>query len=285
MHPGWRRCSSLSLDFQIPGPSHSGSCRSHDYHAHKPSSGDHLGAGAGALGARPPPGGGTGSRRTRRAPPLTRALGAEVREHESGGARAVEGRERPLLRRRHRRQRRAPSCLVNAVNSWRGARLARRDEGSKLGTCDPAELKFSAARSGMPRREVMPPISDALHYPGFPFCLPRMAPLYTRRPPNAPDFVRRTIVRLQRWSPQPAPTWSTSFQGVISDTAPHLYPSSPTLHFRPRVSLPALAAPRSSAACRRTAAGSDVLLPGGASSTGRASRAGPRSSPAAAGDS
>ena len=110
--------------------------------------------------------------------------------------------------------------------------------------------------------------------PGFPFCLPRMAPLYTRRPPNAPDFVRRTIVRLQRWSPQPAPTWSTSFQGVISDTAPHLYPSSPTLHFRPRVSLPALAAPRSSAACRRTAAGSDVLLPGGASSTGRASRAG-----------
>ena len=53
----------------------------------------------------------------------------------------------------------------------------------------------------------------------------------------------------------------------------------------PRVSLPARVVPRSSAACRRTAAWSDALLPGGASSTGRASRAGPRSSPAAAGDS
>ena len=49
--------------------------------------------------------------------------------------------------------------------------------------------------------------------------------------------------------------------------------------------LPGPAAPRSSAACRRTAGGSDALPPGGASSTGHASRAGPRSSPAATGDS
>ena len=53
----------------------------------------------------------------------------------------------------------------------------------------------------------------------------------------------------------------------------------------PRVSLPAPAAPRSAATCRRTAAGLDVLPPAGASSTWQASRAGPRSSPAAAGDS
>ncbi len=40
--------------------------------------------------------GGAGSRRIRRAT-LARALAAKAREHESGGARAVEGREGPLL--------------------------------------------------------------------------------------------------------------------------------------------------------------------------------------------
>ena len=40
-------------------------------------------------------------------------------------------------------------------------------------------------------------------YPGFPFCLPRMAPLYTREPPIPRNFLRRTIVQLQRPSPQP----------------------------------------------------------------------------------
>ena len=77
--------------------------------------------------------------------------------------------------------------------------------------------------------------------------------------------------------------------GHFSDTAPLVCPvSSPagraSLHFRPRVSLPAPAAPRFSAACRRTAAGSDALPPAGASSTAHASPAGPRFSPAAAGD-
>ena len=54
---------------------------------------------------------------------------------------------------------------------------------------------------------------------------------------------------------------------------------------RPRVSLPAPVAPRSSAAYRRTAAGSGALPPAGASSTAHASPTGPRFSPAAAGDS
>ena len=51
---------------------------------------------------------------------------------------------------------------------------------------------------------------------------------------------------------------------------------------RPGVSRPAPVAPRSSAACRRTAAGSDALLPAGASSTAHASPGGLRFSPAAA---
>ena len=40
-------------------------------------------------------------------------------------------------------------------------------------------------------------------YPGFPFCLPRMVPLYTREPPIPRNFLRRTIVQLRRPSPQP----------------------------------------------------------------------------------
>ena len=54
---------------------------------------------------------------------------------------------------------------------------------------------------------------------------------------------------------------------------------------RPGVSRPAPVAPRSSAACRRTAAGSDDLPPAGASSTAHASPGGLRFSPAAAEDS
>ena len=39
--------------------------------------------------------------------------------------------------------------------------------------------------------------------PGFPFCLSRMAPLYTRPPPRARNSVRRTSVQLQRLSLSP----------------------------------------------------------------------------------
>ena len=77
------------------------------------------------------------------------------------------------------------------------------------------------------------------------------------------------------------------FSWHFSDTAPHVghFFANRTALPVPRVSLPAPAAPRSAATCRRTAAGLDVLPPAGASSTWHASRAGPRSSPAAAGDS
>ena len=128
-----------------------------------------------------------------------------------------------------------------------------------------------------------------LFKPGFPICLPQMAPLYTREPPSARNPVRRTIVQLQRPSPQPTLTWNRPeplLSGHFSDTAPHLCPFFANLRCtRPRVSLPAPAAPRSSAASRRRAAGSDDLPPAGASSIWRASPAGPQFSPAAAGDS
>ena len=130
---------------------------------------------------------------------------------------------------------------------------------------------------------------EQLIKPGFPICLPQMAPLYTREPPSARNPVRRTIVQLQRPSPQPTLTWNRPeplLSGHFSDTAPHLCPFFASLRCtRPRVSLPAPAAPRSSAASRRRAAGSDDLPPAGASSIWRASPAGPQFSPAAAGDS
>ena len=137
--------------------------------------------------------------------------------------------------------------------------------------------------------ELLPVFAFLGFYPGFPICLPQMAPLYTREPPSARNSVRRTIVQLQRPSPQPTLTWNRPeplLSGHFSDTAPHLCPFFASLRCtRPRVSLPAPAAPRSSAASRRRAAGSDDLPPAGASSIWRASPAGLRFSPAAAGDS
>ena len=125
--------------------------------------------------------------------------------------------------------------------------------------------------------------------PGFPIYLPQMAPLYTREPPSARNSVRRTIVQLQRPSPQPTLTWNRPeplLSGHFSDTAPHSCPFFASLRCtRPRVSLPAPAAPRSSAASRRRVAGSDDLPPAGASSTAHASPAGLQFSPTAAGDS
>ena len=68
-------------------------------------------------------------------------------------------------------------------------------------------------------------MADGKQYPGFPFCLPRMASLYIREPPSARNCVRRTIVQLQRPSPQPALTCDRLeplLSGHFSDTAPHL---------------------------------------------------------------
>ena len=58
--------------------------------------------------------------------------------------------------------------------------------------------------------------------PGFPICLPQMAPLYTREPPSARNSVRRTIVQLQRPSPQPTLTWNRSADHVYREIRPIL---------------------------------------------------------------
>ena len=102
-------------------------------------------------------------------------------------------------------------------------------------------------------------------------------------------LVRHSIVPLQRPSAQPVVTYGrleALFSRHFSDTAPHLghFFAKRTALPVPRVSPPAPAAPRSSATCRRTAAGLDALPPVGASSTWHASPAGLRFSPAAAGD-
>ena len=124
----------------------------------------------------------------------------------------------------------------------------------------------------------------------FRFACPRW-PLYTPEGRPAPEtLVRHSIVPLQRPSAQPVVTCGrleALCSRHFSDTAPHVghFFANRTALPVPRVSLPAPAAPRSAATCRRTAAGLDVLPPAGASRTWHASRAGPRSSPAAAGDS
>ena len=128
-------------------------------------------------------------------------------------------------------------------------------------------------------------------YLGFPFCLRRMAPLYTRSPRSHKIFVRRTIVQLQRPSPEPRSTWNRLEPLLPGQFLRHRSILVPFLRrwgfrcTRARVSLPAPAAPRSSAASRRRAADLDDLPPAGASSTWHASPAGLRLSPAAAGDS
>ena len=124
----------------------------------------------------------------------------------------------------------------------------------------------------------------------FRFACPRW-PLYTPEGRPAPEtLVRHSIVPLQRPSAQPVVTCGrleALFSRHFSDTAPHLghFFANRTALPVPRVSLPAPAAPRSSATCRRTAVGSDALPPARASSTWHASPAGLRFSPAAAGDS
>ena len=150
----------------------------------------------------------------------------------------------------------------------------------------------------------------------FRFACPRW-PLYTPEGRPAPEtLVRHSIVPLQRPSAQPVVTCGrleALCSRHFSDTAPHVghFFANRTALPVPRVSLPIHllhphrrpAAPRSAATCRRTAAGLDVLPPAGASSIRRnmspnsrrvrcpsasrshAASGGPRSSPAAAGDS
>jgi hypothetical protein len=78
--------------------------------------------------------------------------------------------------------------------------------------------------------------------PEFPIYLPQIAPLYTREPPSARNSVRRTIVPLQRPSPQPTLTWKRPeplLLGHFSGTAPHVCPffASLSLHSAARPSM------------------------------------------------
>ena len=153
--------------------------------------------------------------------------------------------------------------------------------------------------------------------PGFPICLPQMAPLsgisvlgarirtlirdlhfahrisaftHQHASPYA-RFLQRTLFCSQLPSVWAAldgkPTGAAAFRAFLR----HRCTRVPCLRHEgfvalsPRVSLPARVAPRSFAACRRTAAGSDALPPARASSTAHASPAGLQFSPTAAGDS
>ena len=56
--------------------------------------------------------------------------------------------------------------------------------------------------------------------PGFPFCLPRMAPLYTREPPSPRDCVRRTI--------RPGPNAVTPARADVSQAGCPCFQGSPS---------------------------------------------------------
>ena len=126
-------------------------------------------------------------------------------------------------------------------------------------------------------------------YPEFPFWPPGSEPFYTNAASERPDFFipRCSAPNSRQLGPRSTGNrLGPLLSGHFSDTAPHVcrvFAMRASLH-SPRISLPAPAAPRSSAASRRKAAGSDDLPPAGASSTWHASPAGLQFSPTAAGD-
>ena len=126
-------------------------------------------------------------------------------------------------------------------------------------------------------------------HPEFPFWPPGSEPFYTNAASERPDFFipRCSAPNSRQLGPRSTGNrLGPLLSGHFSDTAPHVcrvFAMRASLH-SPRISLPAPAAPRSSAASRRKAAGSDNLPPAGASSTWHASPAGLQFSPTAAGD-
>ncbi len=110
--------------------------------------------------------------------------------------------------------------------------------------------------------------------PGFPFCLSRMEPLYTRKPPRPRESSSSHIVQALRPSLQPALTscgLNPGLPGHSFDTAPHLCPrfAKPASLHAPRVNLPGPVAPRSAGALPRTGVESGGSPPGTASSSAR----------------
>ena len=113
--------------------------------------------------------------------------------------------------------------------------------------------------------------------PEFPFWPPGSEPFYTNAASERPDFFipRCSAPNSRQLGPRSTGNrLGPLLSGHFSDTAPHVcrvFAMRASLH-SPRISLPAPAAPRSSAASRRKAAGSDDLPPAGASSTVLAAR-------------
>ena len=123
--------------------------------------------------------------------------------------------------------------------------------------------------------------------PGFPFCQPDQG-LYTPTRLSARQISSSHVASLPvEAALDVEPTRAPAFRASLRHrSTPMLFlRQADFVALRPGVSRPAPVAPRSSAACRRTAAGSDALLPAGASSTAHASPGGLRFSPAAAEDS
>ena len=108
---------------------------------------------------------------------------------------------------------------------------------------------------------------------GVSFLVVRIKPLYTHTLP-ANQIFHRTFFQLSIPVSSARVGTGAQISETFSDT---LRPCAVSwLNFlgqRSPAILPALAAPRSSAACRRAGAGSDALLPAGASSTAHASPA------------
>ena len=139
------------------------------------------------------------------------------------------------------------------------------------------------------QRELQAAVDEA-YQPGISILPTGSGPLYTNTPLRTPDlFSARYSAPNSRQSGAALdgkPTGAAAFRAFLrhrSTRVPFLRHEG-FVALSPRVSLPARVAPRSFAACRRTADGSDALPPAGASSIAHPSPAGPRFSPAAAGD-
>ena len=194
--------------------------------------------------------------------------------------------------------RREQSCLRRSASAARRcpdgqAVRARSPLPAKERTptrLDRAEIRRAASRTRQPHWAAL---RERLWFGSvltrdFHFARRIRAFIHQHASPHA-RFLQRTLFRSQLPSGGAAldgkPTGAPAFRVFLRHRSTRVPCLRRFVALRPRVSLLAPAAPRSSAACRRTAAGSDAPLPAGASSTAHASPAGPRFSLAAAGDS
>ena len=160
-------------------------------------------------------------------------------------------------------------------------------EGNRVAFRADAAFAKPEIYDALEKRDVDYAIRIPANKPGFPFCQPDQG-LYTPTRLSARQISSSHVASLPVEAaldvePSRAPAFRASLR---HRSTPMLFlRQADFVALRPGVSRPAPVAPRSSAACRRTAAGSDALLPAGARSTAHASPGGLRFSPAAADDS